>query len=89
MKRQSTLEKLGSNYHTSVQTDELTKRKFVAIDTDSGLVHIIDNSNTVNTVKDTLLITDGNEVHRVENNAQAYHSIVQAIESLKEGVSND
>lgn len=86
MKRQSTLEKLGSNYHTSVQTDELTKRKFVAIETDSGLVHIIDNSNTV---KDTLLITDGNEVHRVENNAQAYHSIVQAIESLKEGVSND
>lgn len=86
MKRQSTLEKLGSNYHTSVQTDELTKRKFVAIDTDSGLVHIIDNSNTV---KDTLLITDGNEVHRVENNAQVYHSIVQAIESLKEGVSND
>lgn len=86
MKRQSTLEKLGSNYHTSVQTDELTKRKFVAIETDSGLVHIIDNSNTV---KDTLLITDGNEVYRVENNAQAYHSIVQAIESLKEGVSND
>lgn len=86
MKRQSTLEKLGSNYHTSVQTDELTKRKFVAIETDSGLVHIIDNSNTV---KDTLLITDGNEVHRVENNAQAYHSIVQAIESLKEGVRND
>lgn len=86
MKRQSTLEKLGSNYHTSVQTDEQTKRKFVAIETDSGLVHIIDNSNTV---KDTLLITDGNEVHRVENNAQAYHSIVQAIESLKEGVSND
>ncbi|PTP81149.1 hypothetical protein [Vibrio splendidus] len=86
MKRQSTLEKLGSDYHTSVKTDELTKRKFVAIETDSGLVHIIDNSNTV---KDTLLITDGNEVHRVENNAQAYHSIAQAIESLKEGVSND
>ncbi|WP_010433279.1 hypothetical protein [Vibrio cyclitrophicus] len=86
MKRQSTLEKLGSNYHTSVQTDELTKRKFVTIETDSGLVHIIDNSNTV---KDTLLITDGNEVHRVENNAQAYHSIAQAIESLREGVSND
>lgn len=77
MSRKSTLEKLAEHFETSVLVNHETGRKFVKAEN----YYVIDNTETV---KDTLLLTDGKDHCRVENNGQTFHLLVSAIEQQKQ-----